>query len=402
MVARSCSRASTTASDAESCGGGAGVSRAKRREAWDIGSPKLAGRKKAELCLAGHELRDFETDKDGYSCTYCHEKFLSGSRMLSCRGCDYDVCTKCARARRSATLKNATLSPTLKPSEKRPHSEAIMSSPWSKPAQKRAPSKASELEAQLALKALDLAAAIIPGADGSRADATKARELALALARDFEAAEHSTRSTSRSKRTSRSERITKLEAHLRAKVEAPHKDLAKARTNSPVSVRSAGTGAKAKATRSKTRSPRRERSRTAGPRRRRKTKRAPRSWQYCEVVVVKSEAVSQGPPGTVNIEGLQAVKLEPDSEVGPVANVVCPGCQQQMAWSSYAEGDYDEGWHCNSASGCSFSEGNSGAFRYFCLRCEEDICKVCAAMMAESHSPVLASLRRGARNALFA
>ena len=51
---------------------------------------------KRELgCPGGHVLQPFKTSRDGYTCSICCGKFPTGTRLLSCRACDYDLCMSC-------------------------------------------------------------------------------------------------------------------------------------------------------------------------------------------------------------------------------------------------------------------------------------------------------------------
>lgn len=46
-------------------------------------------------CPAGHPLRSFKTDSDGYLCNSCKNAFVAGTVLHGCRQCDYDVCYDC-------------------------------------------------------------------------------------------------------------------------------------------------------------------------------------------------------------------------------------------------------------------------------------------------------------------
>ena len=46
-------------------------------------------------CPGGHVLQPFKTSRDGYTCSICCGKFPTGTRLLSCRACDYDLCMSC-------------------------------------------------------------------------------------------------------------------------------------------------------------------------------------------------------------------------------------------------------------------------------------------------------------------
>jgi len=47
-------------------------------------------------CLQGHALKPFTTDLIGYSCSGCAEIVPVGSEFMSCRDCDFDLCSTCA------------------------------------------------------------------------------------------------------------------------------------------------------------------------------------------------------------------------------------------------------------------------------------------------------------------
>jgi len=53
--------------------------------------------RQAYLCEAGHELKEFTADEDGYSCSMCHKKFPEGKTRLGCRQCDFDACNNCLK-----------------------------------------------------------------------------------------------------------------------------------------------------------------------------------------------------------------------------------------------------------------------------------------------------------------
>ena len=47
-----------------------------------------------EKCQA--VLKDFYTDRDGWTCSRCEKTLEKGRRLMSCRGCDFDLCAVCA------------------------------------------------------------------------------------------------------------------------------------------------------------------------------------------------------------------------------------------------------------------------------------------------------------------
>jgi len=48
-----------------------------------------------------------------------------------------------------------------------------------------------------------------------------------------------------------------------------------------------------------------------------------------------------------------------------------------MVLSSYAEGDYHNGWHCSNYKKCHMQVYNNGIERWFCEKCQEDYCFHC-------------------------
>lgn len=46
-------------------------------------------------CKGKHGLVDFITDHEGYTCDVCRKQLSSGSKVLACRACNYDVCESC-------------------------------------------------------------------------------------------------------------------------------------------------------------------------------------------------------------------------------------------------------------------------------------------------------------------
>lgn len=56
---------------------------------------------------------------------------------------------------------------------------------------------------------------------------------------------------------------------------------------------------------------------------------------------------------------------------------LCPACGRVMPWSDYAEGAYAEAWSCNNVHLCQATSSSHGRWRWFCLACENDLCRGC-------------------------
>lgn len=54
----------------------------------------------------------------------------------------------------------------------------------------------------------------------------------------------------------------------------------------------------------------------------------------------------------------------------------CPDCAGAMLWSDHADGPYATGWTCN-VKGCVAQCPPAGVWRWFCPRCQNDICGAC-------------------------
>lgn len=64
--------------------------------AFDIQAQASASSSDSDtFCPAGHTMRIFETDQDGWSCSRCQSTKLRGSQMYGCRQCNYDLCISC-------------------------------------------------------------------------------------------------------------------------------------------------------------------------------------------------------------------------------------------------------------------------------------------------------------------
>lgn len=59
--------------------------------------PELPGfRTEAERCPQGHALVQTITPRANFRCDSCSRRWAAGTTMLSCRSCDFDVCTACS------------------------------------------------------------------------------------------------------------------------------------------------------------------------------------------------------------------------------------------------------------------------------------------------------------------
>merc|ERR1712232_1030321 len=56
----------------------------------------------------------------------------------------------------------------------------------------------------------------------------------------------------------------------------------------------------------------------------------------------------------------------------------CPECKGAMEWSSYDGGEYASGWDCTNFQKCASRRDNRGLKRWLCMKCEEDLCVICA------------------------
>ena len=64
-------------------------------------------------------------------------------------------------------------------------------------------------------------------------------------------------------------------------------------------------------------------------------------------------------------------------------HVFCPRCNEEMIWSTNADGMYGDGWRCNNYDKCGVQSDRSNYDmpnqpRYFCSECECDLCGACA------------------------
>jgi len=57
-------------------------------------------------CPADHELKQFVTDEDGYSCSRCNLDFPEGTTLHGCRICDFDACEICVKTMKVKKVKN--------------------------------------------------------------------------------------------------------------------------------------------------------------------------------------------------------------------------------------------------------------------------------------------------------
>mmetsp|Transcript_137246 Transcript_137246/g.263695 ORF Transcript_137246/g.263695 Transcript_137246/m.263695 type:complete len:314 (+) Transcript_137246:2-943(+) len=57
--------------------------------------------REAVLCPSNHELLEFATPDDGWSCSMCAAEFPTGRTLWGCRQCDYDVCGDCWKKSRN-------------------------------------------------------------------------------------------------------------------------------------------------------------------------------------------------------------------------------------------------------------------------------------------------------------
>jgi hypothetical protein len=46
-------------------------------------------------CPKGHDMTDFVTEEEGWTCSLCDREQKDRSRMCGCRQCDYDICAQC-------------------------------------------------------------------------------------------------------------------------------------------------------------------------------------------------------------------------------------------------------------------------------------------------------------------
>eukprot|EP00929_Paragymnodinium_shiwhaense_P022421 TRINITY_DN1432_c0_g1_i2.p1 TRINITY_DN1432_c0_g1~~TRINITY_DN1432_c0_g1_i2.p1 ORF type:complete len:1178 (+),score=330.36 TRINITY_DN1432_c0_g1_i2:78-3611(+) len=68
----------------------------------------------------------------------------------------------------------------------------------------------------------------------------------------------------------------------------------------------------------------------------------------------------------------------PDMDPGAPKLKVCPDCSIVLNWSDFAEGDYQDGWHCNNIDMCGRGAATSGPWRWFCSACMNDFCEDCS------------------------
>jgi len=83
-------------------------------------------------CKKGHSLTEFATPVDGYSCDVCsRDKIPRGTRILRCKGCDYDMCDRCV-AQRAAHDEPGPRAAPPRPTSRR-DAKVLVWSDWSLP-----------------------------------------------------------------------------------------------------------------------------------------------------------------------------------------------------------------------------------------------------------------------------
>ena len=73
--------------------------------AWHRHQMKQDGSRK---CLQGHALKPFATDLIGYSCSRYAEIFPPGSEFMSCRDCNFDLCSTCTNDKPTAPASSSS------------------------------------------------------------------------------------------------------------------------------------------------------------------------------------------------------------------------------------------------------------------------------------------------------
>ena len=64
------------------------------------------GDKEQKSCPGGHGLLPFDVTREGYGCDGCRTSVPVGATLSSCRVCDFDLCSKCAREEEQAVVEN--------------------------------------------------------------------------------------------------------------------------------------------------------------------------------------------------------------------------------------------------------------------------------------------------------
>ena len=80
-----------------------------------------------------------------------------------------------------------------------------------------------------------------------------------------------------------------------------------------------------------------------------------------------------------NVETEAEDKMDEDDLKNCFERKLCPKCLQEMEWSNYSQGNYENGWQCNGV-GCqrgTSGEGYPKKSRWLCRSCEEDRCSDC-------------------------
>lgn len=77
-------------------------------------------------------------------------------------------------------------------------------------------------------------------------------------------------------------------------------------------------------------------------------------------------------PGYIRIVDADGMVLLKKMEAAPT----CPDCHDLMLWSESC-GSYSFAWTCNNFKNCGSTKATSGVSRWFCRRCQNNLCNLC-------------------------